>query len=92
MWLCGFYYEALRVESCLAFCLSVVSVLFSIVITSLGEEGAVYVFLVHLFVYFARVNFCPFFFLLVSGVIVTTVLFYYLFKCSCVVSYMFETS
>ena len=32
---------------------------FSIVITSLGEE--VYVLLMHLFVYFARANFCPFF-------------------------------
>ena len=34
------------------------SVLFSIVITSLGEE--IYVLLVRLFVYFAHINFCPF--------------------------------
>ena len=48
--------------SCLALCFCVLSVLFtcSIVITSLGEERAgLCVFLVHLFVYFARVNFCP---------------------------------
>ena len=33
---------------------------FSIVITSLGEEGAVYVLLVYLFIYTAGVGFCPF--------------------------------
>ena len=40
VWFCGFYYGAFRVESCLALCLHVVvySVLFSIAITSLGEE------------------------------------------------------
>ena len=38
----------------------------SIVITSLGERGAV--LLVDLFVYFARVDFCPYSLPLVSGV------------------------
>ena len=40
MWLFVFYYGAFRVDSCLAFCPRVFLVLFSIVITSLGEEGA----------------------------------------------------
>ena len=39
-WLCGFYYWSFHVESCLALYFRVVSVLFSIVITSLGEERA----------------------------------------------------
>ena len=49
-----------RVESCLALCSRVV--LFSIVITSLGEErtGICRVLFVHLFVYFGCVNVCPF--------------------------------
>ena len=40
MWLCGFYYEAFYVESYLAVCPHVLSVLFSIMITSHGEEKA----------------------------------------------------
>ena len=43
------------------FCFVFISSPYSIVVTSLGEEReVVYVLLVHLFVYFARVNFCPF--------------------------------
>ena len=43
--------------SCLAFCSHVFSVLFSIMITLLGEEGAgLYMLLVHLFVYLAGVR------------------------------------
>ena len=37
-----------------------VSVLFSFLITSPGEEGAVYVLFFHLYVYFAHISFCPF--------------------------------
>ena len=59
MWLCGFYYGAFRVESCLALCHRVLSVLFSIVITT-GKRELVHVLFVHVFVYFARVNFCTF--------------------------------
>ena len=45
----------------LLFVLVFLQSLYSIMITSLGEERElVYVLLVHLFVYFARVNFCPF--------------------------------
>ena len=36
LWLCSFYYWSVQVESCLAFCSRVFSVLFSIVVTSLG--------------------------------------------------------
>ena len=38
--LCGVYFDAFRVESCLALCSRVFSILFSSVITSLGEERA----------------------------------------------------
>ena len=62
--LCGFYYGAFHVESCLALCSR-----FSIVITSLGEERELaYVLLVHLFVYFARVDFVLLLFLFVSWI------------------------
>ena len=49
--------------SCLALCFCVFfSVLFSIVITSLGlgKRKLVCMLLMHLFVYFAHINFCPF--------------------------------
>ena len=55
-----FYYGPFHVESCPALCSHVCAVLFSIVITSHGEDGdglcASHAFLV----YFACVNFCPF--------------------------------
>ena len=61
MWLCGFYCGAFCVESCLVLYSRLFSVLFGIVTTSLGEERElVYVVFAHLFVYFARINFCPF--------------------------------
>ena len=60
LWLCDFYYGPFHVGSCLALC-SVFSLLFSTVITSLGEERElVYVLLVLLVAYFARIKFCPF--------------------------------
>ena len=63
-WLCGFNYGAFHVESCLALSSRVFSVLlYSIVITSPSENIwsiTLYVLLVHLFVYFARVYLCPF--------------------------------
>ena len=40
VWLCGFCYWPFHVESCLALCSRVSSVLFSIVITSFWEEIA----------------------------------------------------
>ena len=40
VWICGFYYGSFRVESGLSNCYRVLSVLFSILITSLGEESA----------------------------------------------------
>ena len=52
-------YSVLHVQSCLALCSHAFSVLFSIVITSLGGER-VNMLLMHSFVYFARNNFCPF--------------------------------
>ena len=61
MWLYGFYYGAFRVvmlcslSSCFFF-----SLLFSIVITSLGEEGAGLCASRPFVFYFARVNFSPF--------------------------------
>ena len=54
VWLCGLYHGALQ------FLVSCFFSPFSIVFSSLGEEGLVYVLLVHLFVYFARATFCPF--------------------------------
>ena len=43
VWFCGVYYGAFHVESCLALCSGVLSVLFSIVISALGEErGGLY--------------------------------------------------
>ena len=68
--LCGFMVFAtgcFMLSSAFLFVLVFSLVLFSIVIISLVEER-VYVLIVHLFVYFARVNVCPFFFLFVSGV------------------------
>ena len=51
---------ALLVQSCLAFCSRVFFFSpVSIVITSIGKESWS-VLLVHLYFYFARVNFCPF--------------------------------
>ena len=58
-WLCGFYYGAFHVESFLALCAHVFSS-FDIVTTSPEEEGLVYVLLMHLFVYFTRVDFYSF--------------------------------
>ena len=58
MWLCGFYDGAFHVESFLALCSRVFSPI-GIVITSLGKSEIVYVLLVHLFVYFTHVDFCP---------------------------------
>ena len=56
-----FLWVLLRGDSCcLDLFLVFFSVLFSIVITSFGERELVFVLLVHVFVYFARVNFCPF--------------------------------
>ena len=55
VWVCGLYDGAFYVQFYLAF-----SFLFSTVITSLGKRELAYIVLVHLFVYFARVNFCPF--------------------------------
>ena len=64
------YYGAFHVESCFALCSCVFLVLFSIVITSLGEERAGLLasraFVVVFF--FARINFVLFLFLLVSRV------------------------
>ena len=64
MWLCGFYYGACRVESCLALCPRVFFFFFFFfsVLRSplLGKRELVYVLLVHLFIYFVNVNFCPF--------------------------------
>ena len=47
-------------ESCLALCSRVLSVLFSIVIISLGEEGAGLCVFVHLFANCAHFKFSPF--------------------------------
>ena len=66
VWLCGIYYGALHVWSCLALC-SPVFQPFSIAIIS-GKRELVYVLLVHLFVYSATLTFVLFLFLLVSGV------------------------
>ena len=55
-----FYYGVFYVESCLYLCSRVSSVLFSIMIAPLGEELA-YILEVHLYAYFARVNFFSFF-------------------------------
>ena len=56
VWLCGFYYGAFPCSMFSCFSPSP----FSVVITSLGEKSAgLYVLLMHLFVYFARVDFCP---------------------------------
>ena len=52
------YYGAFHVESCLALCFRVCCSPFSIVITSLGEEGAG-LCASRAFAYFARVDFCP---------------------------------
>ena len=57
MWLCSLYYGALRIlKYCLALCPRVSSFLFSIV----GKRELVYVLLMHLFVCFVHVCFCPF--------------------------------
>ena len=40
VWLCVFYYGSFHVEACLVLCPRAFSVLFTIVITSLGEETA----------------------------------------------------
>ena len=58
VWLCGFYYRAFHVESCLALCSRVFQSRLALWSPRLGK--AVYVLLEHLFVYFACVNFCPF--------------------------------
>ena len=58
MCLCGFNCEAFRVECCLALCSRVV--LFSIVITSFGEERAGLCAFRAFVVYFACLNVCPF--------------------------------
>ena len=61
MWLSGVNYGAFHVESCLALYSRVVLVSpFSIAITSLGlgKRKLVYVLLVLLFVYIARIDFC----------------------------------
>ena len=50
VWLCGFYTRAFSVASCLALCSRVFSVLFSIVITLLGEVRAGLFAFHHLFV------------------------------------------
>ena len=71
--LCGFvdvYYWPFHVESCLALCSRVVFSQSCLTLRSprLGKRELVYVLLLLLFVYFARVKFCHFHFLLVSGV------------------------
>ena len=48
------------VSHALLFVLVFFSVLFGIVITRLGKRERIYVLLMHLFVCFARVGFCPF--------------------------------
>ena len=58
LWFCRFYYGAFHVESCLGLCSRVFSP-FNTVITRLGMRELVHVLLVHLLVYFARVDFCP---------------------------------
>ena len=58
MWLCGLYYWAIHVLKVFPCSLSSCFFIpFSIVITSLGEEGAG---VLYLFVCFARVGFCAF--------------------------------
>ena len=60
MWFCGLYHGSFNVlKSSRALCPRF-SVWFSILIAPLGGEEAVFVLLVHLFVCFARVCFCPF--------------------------------
>ena len=66
VWLCGLYYGELHVYSCLALCPRISSVLLALWSPRLGKREVVYVLLVHLFVYFARVNLAFFRFLLVS--------------------------
>ena len=60
VWLCGVYYGEFHVESCLALCSRVFSVLFSIVITSLEEERAGLCVSRVMLVYFLCVKLCPF--------------------------------
>ena len=61
VWLCGLFYGALHVLKVFPCSLSSCFVItFSIVITSLGEEGAGWVLLVHVFVCFVRISFCHF--------------------------------
>ena len=58
--LCSFSYVAFHVEYCLALWSRVFPSSFSIVIISIGEERELVYTLFCEFVYFARVNFCPF--------------------------------
>ena len=60
--LCGLYYGALHVLvlHCFALCPRVSSFLLALCLPRLGKRELVYVLLVHLFVYFARVSFCHF--------------------------------
>ena len=63
LWLCGFYYGTFHVESCLALCSRVSSVLFKALWPPrLGKRVLVYVLLVILFINLACVNLCVFFF------------------------------
>ena len=58
VWLCCFYYGAFDDESCVALCSRVFSsVLF--IAPRLGNRKLVYALLMHLFVRFACVDFCP---------------------------------
>ena len=105
VWLSGFYYGAVRVESCLALCSRVVVFLFFVffclfffllffflVILALSHSDHLAwgreswsMYLVHLFVYFACVDVCPFSFPLgVRGwlwlvIVALPGLFYYFF-------------
>ena len=61
VWLCGVYYGALNVlKACLALCPRVSLFLLAFGSSRFGKRNLVYVSLVHLFVCFVRVSFCPF--------------------------------
>ena len=59
VWICGFYYEAFHIQSYLASCSRIVSVLRNIVIPS-GNRNVIYMLFVHVFVNLVCVTFCMF--------------------------------